>query len=165
MCNNEQMSGMQWRRLSGMPLLGPLEAEVESVILRELANKQELTICIGTDSEVRAGLVRFASVVVFIRRNNGGIMFINKSLERQKMSLKERMIAEVSKSVQIAHSLSTILRKYRIPLEVHADINTQPNHLSSTALKEAMGYIVGMGFTFKAKPDAFASTCCADRLI
>ncbi len=159
------MSIIKWRRLSGTPLLLPVEEEVEAVIQRELLNKQELTICVGTDSEVRGEIVRFASVIVFLRRNNGGIMFISKSLERQRMSLKERMITEVSKSVAIAHSLSGTLNKYRIPLEVHADINTQPIHLSSTALKEAMGYIKGMGFTFKAKPDAFASTCCADRLI
>jgi predicted RNase H-related nuclease YkuK (DUF458 family) len=28
-----------------------------------------------------------------------------------------------------------------------------------------MGYIKGMGFNFKAKPEAFASSCCADKVI
>jgi len=28
-----------------------------------------------------------------------------------------------------------------------------------------MGYILSMGFVFKAKPDAFASSCCADKIV
>jgi predicted RNase H-related nuclease YkuK (DUF458 family) len=32
-------------------------------------------------------------------------------------------------------------------------------------LKEAMGYILGMGFVFKAKPDAFASSSCANKVV
>ena len=81
------------------------------------------------------------------------------------MSLKERMILEVAKSVEVAYSLCDLLDKYKVELEVHADINTDPAFQSNTALKEAMGYILSMGFVFKAKPDAFASTSCADKVI
>jgi len=81
------------------------------------------------------------------------------------MSIKERMIREVSSSVQLAYQLCHILDKYNVALEVHADINTDPTFKSNVALKDAMGYILGMGFVFKAKPDAFASSCCADRLV
>ena len=35
---------------------------------------------------------------------------------------------------------------------------------ANEALREAMGYILGMGFAFKAKPEAFASSCCADKV-
>jgi predicted RNase H-related nuclease YkuK (DUF458 family) len=28
-----------------------------------------------------------------------------------------------------------------------------------------MGYILGMGFVFKAKPESFASTNCANRIV
>jgi len=53
----------------------------------------------------------------------------------------------------------------KIELEVHADINTDPEFKSNVALKEAMGYILSMGFQFKAKPDAFASSSCADKVV
>jgi len=36
---------------------------------------------------------------------------------------------------------------------------------SNDALKEAMGYIMGMGFEFKAKPHAFASSSCANKMV
>jgi predicted RNase H-related nuclease YkuK (DUF458 family) len=50
-------------------------------------------------------------------------------------------------------------------MEVHADINTNVQFKSNEALKDAMGYIMGMGFSFKAKPDSFASSCCADKVL
>ena len=31
--------------------------------------------------------------------------------------------------------------------------------------KEAMGYILGMGFSFRAKPDSFASSSCANKVV
>ena len=43
--------------------------------------------------------------------------------------------------------------------------NTNPNFKSNDALKEAMGYILGMGFAFKAKPEAFASSSCANKVV
>ena len=81
------------------------------------------------------------------------------------MSLKERMITEVARSVEVAYSLCNLLDQYNVALEVHADINTDPHFQSNLALKEAMGYILGMGFIFKAKPDAFASSYCADKMV
>jgi hypothetical protein len=75
------------------------------------------------------------------------------------------MLQEVSASIEVGYTLSPILKKYAVPIEIHADINPDPRYLSSLAFKEAMGYIKGMGFIFKAKPNAFASSCCADRFI
>jgi predicted RNase H-related nuclease YkuK (DUF458 family) len=50
-------------------------------------------------------------------------------------------------------------------MEIHADINTNPQFKSYDALKDSMGYILGMGFNIKVKPEAFASSCCADRIV
>ena len=92
-------------------------------------------------------------------------MFIHHSSITTKIKIKERMITEVAKSIEIAYQLCDLLEKYQLGLEVHADINTDPNFKSNTALKEAMGYFLSMGFIFKAKPDAFASSYCADKVV
>ena len=92
-------------------------------------------------------------------------MYIHNEKMQQTMGLRERMILEVAKSVDVAYHLCDLLDKYKIELEVHADINTDPHFESNVALKEAMGYILGMGFVFKAKPDAFASSSCADKVV
>ncbi len=81
------------------------------------------------------------------------------------MSIKERMLLEVSKSIEIAYALCPLLDRYKVDLEVHADINTNPHFKSHSALSEAMGYILSMGFVFKAKPEAFASSYCANKIV
>ena len=75
------------------------------------------------------------------------------------------MLNEVNKSVEIAYAICSILEMYDVEMEVHADINTDPEFKSNVALKDAMGYILGMGYTFKAKPYAFASSNCADMMV
>lgn len=156
---------LKWRRLDGTRISENLTSAVEKAILREREAGHHLKLCIGSDSQVKGAVTDFATVIVFLREKKGGFMFINNSSSEQKMSLKERMITEVAKSVDVAYGLCDLLDKYKVELEVHADINTDPTFKSNTALKEAMGYILGMGFVFKAKPHAFASTSCADKMI
>ena len=156
---------MKWRRLNGDKIELPIKEAVEKTIIREIEAGYKLKVCIGTDSQVRGSVVEFASVIVFLREKKGGFMFIHSYKKEQTMSLRERMILEVAKSVEVAYGLCDLLDKYNVALEVHADINTDPHFQSNIALKEAMGYILGMGFEFKAKPDAFASSSCADKVV
>lgn len=156
---------MKWRRLNGQKIELPIKDAVEQTILREREKGHRLKVCIGSDSQVRGKLVEFATVIVFLREQKGGFMFISNSKEKSGMGLRERMIMEVAKSIEIAYALCDLLDKHNVELEVHADINTDPHFQSNLALKEAMGYILGMGFVFKAKPDAFASSSCADKVV
>lgn len=155
----------RWRRLNGEVIDKPIVEAVEETILREIALGNRLKVCIGTDSQAYQKHVEFATVIVFLREKKGGFMYICKSGIQNSMGIKERMISEVAKSVEIAYALCDTLDKYHVELEVHADINTDPHFQSNIALKEAMGYIRSMGFIFKAKPDAFASSSCADKLV
>ena len=154
-----------WRRLDGTKLKQELHSMVESAIIRELDLGHKLKICIGSDSQVKRDKVDYATVIVFLRQKKGGFMFIHNEVRNHSPSLKERMIIEVGMSVEVAYGLCDLLDKYNVELEVHADINTDPSFSSHSALKDAMGYILGMGFVFKAKPDAFASSSCADRMV
>ena len=156
---------MSWRRLNGSRILLPIKDAVEKTIQNELKAGFKLKICIGTDSQVRGKKIGFATVIVFLREGKGGFMFINSQIVTRKMAIRERMIQEVSKSVALAYELSDVWDKYSdVALEIHADINTDASFKSNVALKEAMGYIKGMGYEFKAKPNAFASSSCADKV-
>ena len=155
----------KWRRLNGERIELPIKEAVEKTIIRETKAGHRLKVCIGTDSQVRGDIIEFATVIVFLREKKGGFMFISNYKTSKEMQIKERMITEVAKSIEVAYGLCDLLDKYRVELEVHADINTDPTFQSNVALKEAMGYILGMGFVFKAKPDAFASTYCADKVV
>jgi len=155
----------QWRRLSGERIKIPIADEVSNVLTRECEAGHEMKVCIGTDSQVKGKETEFATVIVFIRKGKGGFMYIRNEVTNQRMSIKQRMLMEVHKSIEVAYALCNIFSRFSVDMEVHADINTNPNFKSNDALKEAMGYIVGMGFAFKAKPEAFASSNCANKIV
>lgn len=154
-----------WRRLNGDRLEGSIIDRVKETLEKEIKLGNRMKVYIGSDSLVRSDIIDFATVIVFLREKKGGFMFISNDKVTQKMSLKERMISEVARSVQVAYALCDTLDRYKVELEVHADINTDPSFQSNVALNEAMGYILSMGFVFKAKPEAFASSSCADKCI
>ena len=156
---------MRWRKFDGQLIAAPVKNEVEKAIKREAELGNQLKVCIGSDSQVRNKIIEFATVIVFLREQKGGFMFIRNNKIKAKMSIKERMLTEVAQSIEVAYDLCDLLDKFNIDLEVHADINTNPKFKSNSALSEAMGYILSMGFAFKAKPDAFASSSCANKVI
>jgi predicted RNase H-related nuclease YkuK (DUF458 family) len=156
---------MLWRRFNGEPIQLPIKSAVENAIQKETEAGNKLKVCIGTDSQVKSQETEFATVIVFLREGRGGFMFIHNEKTTLKYTIKERMLVEVAKSIEIAYELCDLFTKYDVDMEVHADINTNPGFKSNEALREAMGYILGMGFAFKAKPDAFASSCCADKMV
>jgi uncharacterized protein len=155
----------QWRKLNGERIRIPIAEEVANVLMREREMGHELKVCIGTDSQVKGRITEFATVIVFVRKGKGGFMYIHNETSKQKMTIRERMLTEVAKSIDVAYGLCNIFSRYSVDMEVHADINTNPSFKSNDALKEAMGYIMGMGFVFKAKPEAFASSSCANKVV
>jgi len=156
---------MTWKKFNGEVLQHDILDEVSNVIIREHEIGNKLKVCIGTDSQVKGLVTDFATVIVFLREKKGAFMFIHQERTKEKMSIKRRMLSEVQRSIAIAYDLCSMLDKYDIELEVHADINSNPKFKSNQALHEAMGYILGMGFVFKAKPEAFASSACANKMV
>ncbi|MEK7225179.1 MAG: ribonuclease H-like YkuK family protein [Bacteroidota bacterium] len=155
----------QWRKLNGELINIPITEEVNRVLMREKDTGYGLKACVGTDSQVKGRQTEFATVIVFLRKGKGGFMYIHNETTRQRMTIRERMLMEVHKSIEVAYGLCNTFGRYGVEMEVHADINTNPNFKSNDALKEAMGYIVGMGFAFRAKPEAFASSNCANKVV
>lgn len=156
---------MHWRKFNGDPINLPIKSAVETAIRSETQKGFALKVCIGTDSQVKGLETEFATVIVFLREGHGGFMFIHNDKTRLSYSIKERMLVEVAKSIEIAYELCDLFTLYNVDMEVHADINTNPHFKSNEALREAMGYILGMGFAFKAKPEAFASSSCANKVV
>jgi predicted RNase H-related nuclease YkuK (DUF458 family) len=156
---------MLWRTFNGEPLDKPIYEAVENTLRRETDAGHKLKVCIGTDSQVKGSETEYATVIVFLRSGRGGFMYIHNERSNHALGIKERMLTEVAKSIDIAYQLCPLFNTYQVDMEVHADINTHPQFKSNDALREAMGYIMGMGFAFKAKPDAFASSSCANKAV
>ena len=122
---------MRWRKFNGETISLPIKQAVEDAIKREHAIGNKLKVCIGTDSQVKGIDTEFATVIVFLRERSGGFMFIHNERTTQKFSIKERMLVEVAKSIEIAYELCDLFTQYEVDMEVHADINTNPSFKSN----------------------------------
>lgn len=145
----------------------------------EIAKGYKLKVSVGTDSQRGGGpgSYKFATVIVITTTEDlgGGVIvgrggmiiaktYYNVFKQKAKELVNERMVFEVGKSVEVAYEIAELLDVYEIPLEIHADINPNPSHESNKALQQAIGYILGMGYSFKVKPEASAASTCADKL-
>jgi len=158
-------SSTNWQRLNGQKLGCSLNEAVENILIKEQQAGNQMKVCIGTDSQVKGQFVEFVTVIVFIRTGKGGFMFKHRATYDCKLQTKRRMLMEVSDSIDVGYGLNELLEIYDVDMEIHADINKQSKFQSNLAFKEAMGYVLGMGFVFVAKPDAYASSTCADRVV
>ena len=167
---------MEWKR-NNVTIKVPIIEYLEKLFDEEMAKGYKLSVFVGTDSQTASrGSYKFATVVI-IRKfksednrftgNGEGAMLLSTTYYntfklRNKEAVNERMVFEVGKSVEVAYELAPLLDLYDIPLEVHADINPNPMFESNKALQQAVGYILGMGYNFKVKPEAFAASYAAD---
>lgn len=175
---------MKWKR-NGKLIEESIVDYLEKLFDEQLANNRILNVSIGTDSQKITGtLYKFATVIVITTTEDlgGGVIvgrggmiiyttynydFLKKGIEgrlRDKELVNERMVFEVSKSIEVASEVAELLDLYEIPLAIHADINPNPKHESNKALQSAVGYILGMGYDFKVKPESYASSNIADKL-
>jgi len=166
---------MKWRRNDEVIKI-PIVEYLEKLFDEELEKGITLKVSIGTDSQKASrGSYKFATVILIrtfedlgdgITVGRGGMIisstYYNHFKAKNKELVNERMVFEVSKSVEVAYEIATLLDLYDIPLEIHADINPDPIHESNKALQQAIGYILGMGYSFKVKPDAYAASNVAD---
>jgi hypothetical protein len=167
---------MTWKR-AGEKIKIPLLEYLENLIIEEIEMNHMIRVSVGTDSQRNGKGFKFATVILItIKEDLGGGTIVgrggkmiysdyNISIKgKKKETINERMLLEVTKSIEVAYEISPLLDSYGIMMEVHADINPDPRWESNKALSQAIGYIMGMGYEFKIKPNSTASTYCADHL-
>jgi predicted RNase H-related nuclease YkuK (DUF458 family) len=173
----EEKKELKWNRMTKGPIDKPLIEYLEEIFEKTIEDGLILRVAIGTDSQRNRKGYKFATVIIIstsedlgngIIVGRGGMVigtnFYSDKYKKGKEGVKERMIFEVSKSIEVAYEISPLLDLYDVPLEIHADINPDVKWESNKALNEAVGYILGMGYDFKVKPNSFAASNSADRL-
>jgi predicted RNase H-related nuclease YkuK (DUF458 family) len=149
---------------------------LDNLIKEEFNLNHLLSVSVGTDSQRNGRGYKFATVVLItVREDIGGGVIVGRggkiisatynmnTFNKNKEGVNERMLMEVSKSIEVAYEIAPLLDSYGIKMEIHADINTDPKWESNKALSQAIGYILGMGYEFKVKPTAWAATYAGDR--
>jgi len=130
-------------------------------------------IYIGCDSEkFKKKGVWFAKYtivfIIHIENARGGRIFhysvVEQVFDKQMNKPKMRLMTEVRKIVDCYLEFGELLEDRNV--EIHLDINSDPDHNSNLVVKEALGYVKGMtGLDAKIKPDAFAAAHCADHFV
>ncbi|GIW67172.1 MAG: hypothetical protein KatS3mg096_040 [Candidatus Parcubacteria bacterium] len=137
--------------------------EIEDFILAD--NNFNYRILVGTDSEIFDHKIDFVSVIVIHRIGYGSRYFWQRKICNSKFRLHERLWQEALLSLNISQELLKILtqRKLSFQFELHLDLGTVGK--SSSSVKEIINLIRGYGFEVKIKPESYAASKIADRLI
>lgn len=127
-------------------------------------------VYIGTDS-VRFKKdgrwhAKYCSVcVVHMNGKNGCRVFKHRSTEADydvKMNRPSiRLMNEVIKSCELYVQLAPFIDEFDV--EIHVDVNTNPEHGSNCVATQAAGYVLGTtGIEPSLKPDAWAASFAGD---
>lgn len=147
-----------------------MNATIEQI--QQAIRESSLTtrVYVGCDSKIsnKGRRAKYATVVVLhIDGKHGGKLFSiveDEPLYGTPKSPKLRLMMEAQKALNIACQIADVVGDRQF--EVHLDFNTSDQHKSHSAVKEASAYVLGtLGFRPKFKPQAFAASTAADKLV
>lgn len=128
--------------------------------------KEGQVVHVGTDSlqGSRGGkkYTQFVTVLIVLTPSKGGRVIYTRELVPRIDSLRQRLLAEVWRSLEVALSIQQFVSG---PLTIHVDANPKERYNSSKYLQELVGMVVGNGFAVAIKPDSWAATHAADFIV
>jgi predicted RNase H-related nuclease YkuK (DUF458 family) len=134
-----------------------------------LESSEQSSIYIGCDSirfhKNEQWYAKYSTVVIVHMDSKHGCKLFHESIDMPDYgNLKQRLLMEVQMAVSVATEIIEIVGNRHI--EIHLDINPNPKHKSSIAVKEALGWVKGsLGLDAKIKPSSFAATHAADHAV
>lgn len=150
----------QWYDGQGNPIVdivGTIDA---------LVTDDDQVVRVGTDAQRIGRGVDFVTVVVVYKERRGGRMFFCRTrAPRVDMSLWEKLSLETWYSLETAMALEDVVPFGKDQIEVHADANTNDRYKSNDHVKAIAGMIMGQGFSYVLKPNAWVSSHAADHLV
>ena len=126
------------------------------------ASRDGQAVHIGTDSLQSGRVTQFVTVVVILTPRKGGRVAYRREIVSRITSLRERLLKEVWRSVDLGLQFSPIVKG---ELAVHIDANPVVAHKSSRYVQELVGLVVGQGFKALIKPESWAATHAADHVV
>ena len=124
---------------------------------------QGCNVYVGTDSMLYGNSCNFATVVAF---HNNEIRIANYHYKRFRVissryiDLKSKITEEVSLAIQAAQFVNKFCPDASI--EVHVDIGKNNVNKTRVLLPMVRGWVSGMGYVLRVKPESWASSSIAD---
>lgn len=134
-----------------------------------LDSSKESSVYIGCDSirfrKNKMWYAKYSTVIIVHMDSKRGCKLFHSSVDMPDYgNLKQRLLTEVQMAVATATEVIDVLGDRH--MEIHLDINPNPKHKSSVAVKEALGWVKGsLGLEAKIKPSSFAATHAADHAV
>jgi uncharacterized protein len=120
-------------------------------------------LIVGTDSQIRED-VCYVTAIVILKEGKGGRFFYSRVWEPTKLSLKQRIFYETSKSLTVAAKLAEKLAEEGLAdfnVEIHLDVGEQGK--TKEVIREVIGMVTGSGFDAVIKPDSYGASTVADK--
>jgi uncharacterized protein len=126
-------------------------------------SESKFKLIVGTDSQLREE-VCYVTAIIILREGKGGRFYYTKEREKNKLSLKQRIFYETSKSLTIAAKLAEKLAENGLSgldIEIHLDVGEQGK--TKEIIREVVGMVTGSGFDARIKPDSYGASKVADK--
>jgi len=143
----------RWKTLGGHPI-----DDISAFVERTTQDGQPIHI--GTDSLQTGRWTQYVTVVIVLNPPHGGRVAYIREIVPRIVSLRQRLMGEAWRSVNVAMSLPA-----RGEMTVHIDANAQERHMSQKYLQELVGLVVGQGFKAVWKPQSWAASTVADHVV
>lgn len=159
------------------PTYGQVEINEIPLIMKNFFDKNKEfsshhEIAIGTDSQnVKEG-TRIVTVISLISEKRGGIFFYTKNIIPKIKNVKDKLEKETYESLTVANSLIDVLENddnynelyLTCPLTIHIDAGNSVNGKTKDLIQGLTGWVHGVGYDYKIKPDSYCSSSIADKL-
>lgn len=120
-------------------------------------------LIVGTDSQLRE-TVCYVTAIVILREGKGGRFYYTKERQKGKISLKQRIFLETTRSLEVASRLATKFTTIGLTdfnIEIHLDVGKQGK--TKEIIREVVGMVTGSGFDARIKPDSYGASTVADK--
>src|ERR1035437_1833226 len=111
---------MEWIRAEHGKIDEDILVYLEKLILEEKKLGRNIRICVGTDAQRkgRSHNHKFVTMIALVSEGKGGKLIYTVANEKHKITLNEKLLSEVQKSIEVAYMITPLLDKYYLKMEI-----------------------------------------------
>ena len=131
-------------------LTGVIIPDLAEYVKKYMAERDDIELLIATDSQCYGNYKTVYGVVVALyTKGKGAHVLCQRESTPMEWDTSNRLMTEVWKSVQVAE----YLRESGLPRPkfIDVDLNPDPKYRSNKVLRQAVGFVEGMGYTARVK--------------
>ena len=130
-------------------------------------SKEGYDVFIGSDSQVHRRNINIVTAICFLKQGDnqatGKIFYVkNKEKRKEYPNLRTRMLLEAYRSIEAAMEIEELVVT---KLTIHLDVGETIKSKSASYHKELQALVKGQGYDCQIKPNSWASSAVADKVV